>query len=725
MTTETKHGFKTMHNFRIAMNAFSLFLLLFVFTLSAQAQLQGVSTVPDEPRRPITFEDMYAMGRVSDPQVSPDGKTILYVVTWFSLENNNSNSDIYAVPFEGGEAVRLTDTPKADRHPRWSPDGKSIAFISTRENGSQIWSMLPDGSRQQRVTNISTGIDGFVWSPTGTHFLFSSQVYPDCPTDECNRIRDEQREADPVKARRISTLPYRVWNSWKDDKFSHVFAIPAAGGIAEDLTPGAFDTPPIDLGGHQDFVVSPDGREVAFVKNTDKLVAASTNNDIWLVGIDGSNPRCITTSNKGNDNQPIYSPDGRYIAYRSMARAGYEADKYDLKIYDRETGKTRTLTEGVDRSVDEVLWHKNGERLLFTAHDGPYIALFDVPAKGGDVLRVLKGVITLQYADRQSVKNLDLGTYRTDFRVHPDGKSLVFLGQRMNYPTEVMSVEYEGDRIGNMRQLTTTNAELIKTLDMPEGESFTFKSFDSVEVQGWILVPPGFDPSKKYPMIYLVHGGPQGVWGDDFHYRWNMQLFAAPGFVVAAVNCRGSVGFGQAFTDGVNGSWGGAPYKDLMKGLDHLLKNMPFIDKDRIGAAGASYGGYMMSWFLGNTTRFKALFNHAGVYDLVSMYGGTEELWFPEWEFRGTPWSNPKMYERWSPSRLAKNFKTPTYVSHGQLDFRVPVEQGMQLFSTLQRQGIESQFLYFPDEGHLVLKPKNSQLWYAEFAKWFTKHLKP
>jgi len=698
-------------------------LVSLLTTTAVWSQSQRFEFLEDEPGRPIRFEDMYAMGRVADPQISPDGKTILYVVTYFSIETNTSNSDIWAIPFEGGEAVQLTDSPKADMHPRWAPGGTSIAFISTREGSAQIWTMNTNGTDQRRLTNISTGIDGFIWSPTGTHILFSSRVYADCATDECNRLRDEAKAEDPVKARLIDKLPYRVWNYWKDDKYSHVFAMPAAGGIAVDITPGEYDTPPIDIGGRQDFVFSPDGKEVAFVRNTDSFVVGSTNNDIWLVNIDGSNLRCITTANKGNDNQPVYSPDGRYIAYRSMAREGYEADKYDLKVYDKQTGKTVILTEGVDRSVDEIIWWNNGKRLLFTAYDGPYKSLFDVPTAGGDVLRVMKGVLTFQFAHLDTVKHIDLGAFRHQFRAHPNGKSLVFIAERMNYPAEVMSVNYDENGISQVRQLSFTNEALLKELDMPEPLSFTFNSFDEAEVQGWLVVPPGFDPDKTYPMIYLVHGGPQGVWADNFHYRWNTQLFASPGFVVAAVNCRGSVGFGQEFTDGVCGDWGGAPYKDLMHGIDFLLENFPFIDKNRLGAAGASYGGYMMNWFLGNTTRFKALFSHAGVYDLVSMYGGTEELWFPEWEFRGTPWTNPEMYERWSPSRLAKNFKTPTYVSHGQYDFRVPVEQSMQLFTTLQRLGIESRFLYFPDEGHLVLKPRNSQLWYSEFHNWFTKHL--
>ncbi len=711
---------------RIPLLPFILLIPIILFTappLHAQTQVERIEMLEDDPGRPMTFEDLYAFGRVSDPQVSPDGETVLYVVTQYSIENNNSNSEIWAIDIKGEESVRLTDHPASDVNPRWSSDGESIAFISSRENGRQIWTMNPDGSGQKRLTDISTGIGSFTWTPNGSHFLYSSRVYPDCKTDACNKAREEAKENNPVKARLIEQLPYRVWNHWRDGKVSHVFAIPSAGGVPVELTPGPYDTPPIDLGGHQDFVASPDGKEVAFVKNTDEMLAASTNNDIWLVGIDGKNARCITTDNRANDNQPVYSPDGKYIAYRAMSRIGYEADKYDLKVYERASGRTWTLTEGVDRSVDEIIWSNDSRRILFTAQDGPYKSLFDVPVEGGDVLRVLKGVLELQYAHMDTVKTIELGTYRHDFRLHPDGETLVFMGERMNHPAEVMSIKYDGQRIFDIRQLTTTNAELIEEINMPAPVSFTFPSFDGVDVQGWIVAPPDFDPSKKYPMIYLVHGGPQGVWDDDFHYRWNLELFAAPGYVVVAVNCRGSVGFGQEFTDGVNGSWGGAPYKDLMAGLDFVLQEYPFIDRNRVGAAGASYGGYMMNWFLGNTGRFKALFCHAGVYDLVSMYGATEELWFPEWEFEGTPWDNPEMYEKWSPSRLAGNFKTPTYVSHGQLDFRVPVTQGMQLFTALQRQGIESRFLYFPDEGHLVLKPRNSQLWYGEFHRWFAKHL--
>jgi Tol biopolymer transport system component len=437
-------------------------LLLFTTTyLPSQTKVERVEVLDQELGRPMTFEDMYAFGRVSDPQVSPDGGTILYVVTYYSLESNKPNSDIYAIDILGENSVRLTDNAASDGQPRWSPDGSSIAFISSRESGRQIWTMNPDGSGQRRITDISTGIDAFEWTPTGTHFLYTSSVYPDCENDACNKARDEEKEKNPVKAKLIDALPYRVWNSWRDGKYSHVFAMPSAGGLPVELTPGPYDTPPIDIGGNQDFTASPDGREVAYVKNTDRMLAASTNNDIWLVNIDGTNARCITADNKANDNQPVYSPDGKYIAYRSMERAGYEADKYDLKIYERGSKRTWTLTTGVDRSVDEIIWSRDSRRILFTAQDGPYKSLFEVPVEGGDVLRVIKGVLELQYAHMDSVKIVELGTYRHDFRMHPDGETLVFIGERMNYPAEVMSIKYDGKRIHGIRQLTTTNAELL------------------------------------------------------------------------------------------------------------------------------------------------------------------------------------------------------------------------------------------------------------------------
>lgn len=698
---------------------------LVVFAVSA---LQAQTLTPsyervEEELRPITVEDMYKFGRVADPQPSPNGESVLYTVTWYDMEANKSNTDIYKVPVKGGESLRLTTDGGYDGMPRWSPDGNTIAFISSRMDGAQIWLMNPDGGDKRGLTAMPTGVDNIAWVPTGDRLLFTSNVHPECESMDCQKKMEEKLAEDP-KAMIADDLPYRVWNHWKDGKFSHVFSVPLDGGTPEDLTPGRYDTPPIDLGGNQDFTASPDGKELAYVRNTDENIAWSTNNDIWIRDFAGSHDECITKDNKANDNNPVYSPDGRYIAYRSMSRPGYEADKYDLKVYDRESKRTWILTTDFDRSVDEIIWRPDGKNILFTAWDEAYISLFEVAAEGGDIFRVLKGIVTLRYEEQGEEKTLDMGTTRRDFSILRDNETLVFTGQRMNYPTEILTAKYQGNAVRDLQQLTATNYELWKQLDMNPAQSFTFKSFDGVDVQGWIVPPPDFDPMKKYPMIYLVHGGPQGVWGDLFHYRWNAELFASPGYVVVMVNCRGSISFGQNFTDGVNQSWGGAPYKDLMTGLDYVLQSFPFIDSTRIGAAGASYGGYMMNWFLGHTNRFKAILSHAGVYDLVSMYGATEELWFPEWEFGGTPWTNPEQYEKWSPSNFVENFSTPTYVSHGQKDFRVPVTQSMQLFTALQRRGVESKFLYFPDEGHLILKPKNAKLWYDEFHAWFEKHLK-
>ncbi len=676
----------------------------------------------EQPLRPMTFADMFSFGRVSDPQVSPDGKFICYVVTNYNMEDNSSNSDIYRVPLAGGTPLRLTTSPKSDAHPRWSPDGTTIAFISSRTGKPQVWLMNSDGTNQRQLTFLSTGAEGVEWSPVGTHLVFASTVYPDCPDDECNRKRDEARAQSHVKARIITSLPYRVWNHWRDDKVSHVFVVPVHGGAPRDVTPGPYDSPPIDLGGHPDYAVSPDGLEIAFVRNTSSMLAASTNNDIFIVNIDGGKPVCITKSNKANDNNPVYSPDGRYIAYRAMARPGYESDKYSLMVYDRKKKVTINLTDGVDRSVAEIIWSRDGKNIFFSAEEEGYRALFQVPVNGGDVLRLLKGVVQITFVQDQTT--LDLGTYRTNFQIAPDGKTFVFLGQRMNYPPEVMSMLYDGTKVTDFRQVTFTNDALLRQLDRPAPESFTFKGARNTKVQGWLLRPPGFEEGKKYPMLFLVHGGPQGAWRDYFHYRWNLLLFSSWGYVVVAINPRGSVGFGQKFTDDIRGDWGGKPYQDLMKGLDYVLKKYKFIDKKRIGAAGASYGGYMMNWFLGHTKRFKAIVSHAGVYNLVSMYGATEELWFPEWEFRGTPWTNPKMYAKWSPHRFAAKFSTPTLVSAGELDFRVPVTQSMELFTSLQRRKIPSKFLYFPDEGHLILKPQNARFWYSEVRKWFDKYLK-
>ncbi|MDZ7261759.1 MAG: S9 family peptidase [candidate division KSB1 bacterium] len=652
---------------------------------------------------PITVEDLFALGRVSDPQISPDGKWVAYSVTYYSMETNKSNSDIWLVPLAGGEPRQLTTSPKADHTPRFSPDGQTIAFISAREETPQIYLIPMSGGEATKLSNISTGASGVIWSPDGNYLAFTSEVYPDLKTDEENKKRDEEKEKSLVKARIIDHLLFRHWNRWRDDKRSHVFVMKATGGQAWDVTPGDYDTPPISLGGRQDYVFSPDSKEIAFVRNTDPVVAISTNNDIFIVPVtEGSlqlEPKRIT-ENKGNDNSPVYSPDGRYLAYKAMARPGFEADEYDLILYERATGKRTNLTQKFDRSVDEFVFSPRGDKIYFTAEDQGRHGIYALSIK------------------TEAVTKLIGEHYNTNLRLDPKGETLVFTRQSIRLPNEVFKAYVKGQKLV---QLTYTNKERLAKLDMNPVEDFWFDSFDGTRIHGLMVKPPQFDPNKKYPLIYLIHGGPQGAWGDNFHYRWNAQMFAAPGYVVAMVNFRGSSGYGQAFCDAVSKNWGGGPYQDLMAGLDYLLKTYDFIDPEKLAAAGASYGGFMIDWIAGHTDRFKVLVSHDGVFDQRSMYGSTEELWFPEWEFNGTPYENPELYEKWSPSYFVKNFKTPTLVIHGENDFRVPVTQGIQMFTALQRMGVPSRFLYFPDEDHFVTKPQNARLWWQTVHEWIAE----
>ena len=676
-----------------------------VFLIVWVALLTGVALAGE--KQPISFDDFISLGRVTDPQVSPDGKTVAYVVTYYSKAQNTSNSDVYLISIDGGVPRQLTTSPEADYNPRWSPDGKSIAFISGRGGEEQIWTIPADGGEAIQLSRISTGASGVIWSPDGKYLAFASDVYPDCPDDDCNRKRNEERAASKVKARLITHLFYRFWNHWLDDQRSHVFIIPASSvparsGPAQDVTPGDYDCPPLDLGSDQDYVFSPDGKEICFVRNTDPVVATSTNNDLFVVPVAGGEIKRIT-ENRANDNSPRYSPDGRYIAYRAMARPGYEADRYQLMLYDRHSGQVVSLTKDFDRSVGDIVWAPDGSRIYFTAEDQGYAAIFTVGIKGGEV------------------RNLTGKSYNSNLRITPDGKTLMFARQAIHHPLDLWRMDADGK---NERPITAVNAALLAQLEMNPAEEFWFEGAEDEKVHGFLLKPSQFDPQKKYPMVYLIHGGPQSMWADNFHYRWNAEMFAAPGYVVAMVNFHGSSGYGQEFTDAISGDWGGAPFEDLMKGCDYLLEKHSFIDDERVVAAGGSYGGYMVNWIAGHTDRFKCLVSHASLFNLVSFYGATEELWFPEWDFRGTPWTNPKMYAKWSPSSYVQNFKTPMLVIHSENDFRTPVTQGFELFTALQRMGVPSKLLYFPDEDHFVTKPQNAELWWRTVHEWLAQYLK-
>lgn len=681
------------------MRRFAIFSLGILLGLGISA-VEGVGA----EKRPLSFQDFIRIKRVSDPQISPDGTQLAYVVTEMNLDNNGGNSDIWLVPIEGGDARKLTSSPGADSHPRWSPNGKTLAFISSRSGKPQVWLLNLQGGEARQLTDLAAGAAGVEWSPTGTHLAFTSSVFPDSPDERSNAQRLKAQAEDPVKAQVFSELLFRHWNSWRNGQRSHLFVIPVSGGAAVDISPGDYDVPPISLGSAQDFTFSPDGGEITFARNIDPdlRMGLGTNNDLFSNSLSGDRLKRITL-NKANDNGPVYSPDGRYLAYRAMLRPGFEADRYQLMLRDLESGSIRSLTANEDFSVQDIIWSPDSSRLYATYQNRAWDGLVELELRENAPVRSVM--------DRRIIGSPSLTS---------DGTTLVFLSQTVHHPPEIYAWRLNEERL---TQITHTNDSLLERLEMNPLEDFEFTGAGGDRVHGLLVKPPGFDPERKYPLVMLIHGGPQGAWRDTFHFRWNAQMFAAPGWVVAMINFHGSTGYGQEFTDSISGDWGGKPYEDLEKGLDVLLEQYPFIDKERLGAAGASYGGYMIDWIEGHSDRYRCLISHAGVYDLRSMHGATEELWFPEWEFRGTPWTNPDLYRKWSPSVFVSEFKTPCLVIHGQLDFRVPVTQGFQFFTALQRRNVPSKLLYFPDEGHFILKPRNAELWWRVMLEWLSAYL--
>jgi dipeptidyl aminopeptidase/acylaminoacyl peptidase len=718
--------------------------------LAGTAFAQTPSPSPSA-KHPFTFEDMMALKRVGAPVPSPDGKWVVFDCVHVDLAANTKISHLWIVPASGPAAAgrRLNPTPNHEERPRFSPDGKRLIWTSKATDPTQIWMCdFDSGSgalveKPHQVTSISTGADGAIWSPDGKNIVFVSSVYPDCKDDACNKQRDEELKKGKVKAKIFTRLFYRHWNAFTEFKRSHLFVISAdaradrsadilsAGqaGVSpaeseapgetpgvptgkmpvlqpRDLTPGDHDVPSFSLGGQDMYAISPDGQEVAYTSNIDEVEATSTNNEIFVVPIGGpaTAGKKISTS-PGADTTPLYSPDGKYLAWRSQARAGFEADKWRLLVQDRQSGEIRDLTEKFDRSVGSFTWMSDVSNggLFFAAEDhgeAPIYALFldrSVPTPGPRL-----------HAD--------------DLAWDQNTSRLFFTRMSIAAPNEVWALDLSGESLGGTvspKQLTHMNDALLLQIDMQPLESFTFKGANNDDVQGFMVKPPGFDPNKKYPLKFLIHGGPQGAWGNEWTYRWNAELFAASGsYVVVMINFHGSTGYGQKFTDSISGDWGGKPYVDLMKGLDYVEKTYPFIDKNREAALGASYGGYMANWLLGHTNRFKCIVSHDGMFNAESAYGITEELWFPNWEFGGPPWKKRDVYRKWSPHEYAANFKTPTLVVHGQLDYRLDVSQGFDLFTTLQILKVPSKMLYFPDEGHWVLKPQNSRLWYKTVNDW-------
>jgi dipeptidyl aminopeptidase/acylaminoacyl peptidase len=669
------------------------FALILVAGLAAPAEAQQ--------QRPMTAQDLWSMGRVGAPAVSPDGRNVVYTVTHYDLETDRGRTHLWLVPVAGGEPRQLTHGDASASSPAWSPDGRSIAFVTARgDDGRQIWLMPAAGGEARQLTRVEGGASGPVWSPDGSLMAFTSRIWVegDEGGDRLRRLAESRSSALVY-----DELMYRHWDTWTDGRRSHVFAVDPATGEARDLTPGPYDTPPIGLGGFHDYDLSQDGTELAFVRNVDVPTAVGTGNNVWLVPTGGGDPTRLSTGD-GNDVSPRYSPDGRWIAWLSQARPGFEADRAVLVLHDRQSGAQRPLTGAFDGSVSSFQWSPDSRTIFFNAQDEVNVRIYRVALRDGTV-RPVTG-----------------GAFDGAFDLVGNGSQLVVARQHAHRPTELVVVD---DRGRERRRLTRVNDALVSQLALQPLETFWHAGADGARVQSFMVKPPDFDPSRKYPVVFLVHGGPQGAWSDNFHYRWNYNMFASPGYVVIAPNPRGSTGFGQQFTDEISRDWGGRVYTDLMMALDHALAEYPFLDGDRVAAAGASYGGYMMNWFQARAgDRFRTLINHAGVFDLRSMYGATEELWFPEWEFGGPPWEAPEDYQRWNPALEVERWRTPMLIIHGQLDYRVPVEQGLGAFTALRRQDVPARLLYFPDEGHWILRPANALVWWETVYEWLDRWLR-
>jgi len=662
--------------------------------LALAASLAPVSGLTAQ-KRAITFEDYISLPVVGDPQLSPDGKWIAYAVATPSLQENRGISRVWLAEVATGQTRQLTQGPGSDRSPRWSPDGKWLAFIGSRQNGSQIWVLGLTAGEARRVSNLSDGVDEFIWKPDGSGFLAVSDIkWPE-------KQEIDARNGDyPTDAKIWTELLYRHWDDWRAGKRQHVFSIALADGAAKDLTPVDHDAPTIATSGDGDFAMSPDGKEVAVAMHGDDIVATNTNVDIFVLGPDAQGMHNVTASSPGAENTPRFSPDGKWLSYVSMARANFEADRQRLMLLPRTAGVAGgpavEASAGWDLSVGSYTWCPDSKCVLVVVEERGRENIYKIAVPGFARTRLVTGGAN------------------TNPTLAADGKTLVYLHQSNTQPAEVWVAG---------KALTHHTDAQVAALDLPPLEEFGFVGAKGDSVFGWTQKPPAFDPKKRYPVIYLLHGGPQTSFIDLWHARWNYQMFAARGYVVAAVNRHGSTGYGQQFTDDVSQHWGDWPYEDLMRGLD-VVNRLPYVDSTRACAAGASYGGFMIYWIAGHTNRFKCLVAHDGVFNPVSMGGSTEELWFVNWELGGTPYASRDMYEKWSPLNYVKNWKTPMLIVHSQQDFRVDISEGYQAFTALRQLGIPAKFLSFPDEGHWILKPRNRRIWWGVVQDWIDQYLK-
>jgi dipeptidyl aminopeptidase/acylaminoacyl peptidase len=665
--------------------------------------------------QPFSVRDLQAVDRITDPQVAPDGKFVVFVVRETDLEANLGRTDLWIVSTDGTGLRRLTSHPESDSNPRWGPDGRTIWFLSSRSGSSQVWRIAVDGGEAAQMTNEPLDVGNLVVAPDGQHIAYTMEVFPDDKTVQDTKVRLEKLEKRKATGRVYESLFVRHWDAWEDGRRSHLFV----KHVRKDFTPYDrlsmtvrsvdvmkgmdADTPSQPFGGPEEIAFTPDSTGIVFTaKNVGREEAWSTNFDLYYAPANAERaPRCLTGDNQAWDSHPVFSPDGKTLAYLAMSRPGYEADQFRIVLRDWPDGSPRVLAPKWDRSASALGWSGDGTSLYAIAGNVGQESLFAFDSKSGDVRTIIRE-----------------GTVHA---ISPIGNQIVYSLSTLRSPAHLYSVRNDGTHV---RELTPFLPG-VGFAQMGDYEQFSFAGWNDETVYAYVVKPVGFEAGKKYPVAFLIHGGPQGSYGNVFHYRWNPQAYAGAGYAVVMVDFHGSTGYGQAFCDSIRGDWGGKPLVDLQKGLAAALSRYPWMDGDRVGALGASFGGYMVNWIAGRwPDRFRCLVNHDGSLDERLAYFDTEELWFPEWDHKGTPWDNPAGYEDQNPLRFVDRWKTPMLVIHGGLDFRVPLTQGLSTFNALQRRGIASKLLYFPDENHWVLKPHNSILWHETVIAWLDQWLK-
>lgn len=665
---------------------FAAFLIVFSFSFLYSAE-----------KRAFTIEDLYRLKNVGSLALSPDGSRLAFVVTEYFLKEGKSNSDIYLMDLKTQRITRLTYNEKADYSPFWSKDGEYLYFISTRKNGPQIWRMNVRGGEPERITSFYTGISMPVITSDGRIFFVSS-VFPECGADsKCNKKLSEKLKKGPVQAHLATSLLYRHWDHYRDFKYKHIFFMDNSGKIKE-ITEGKHDFPPFSLDGHRGYDISPDGKYMVYEAKLVKHPESSTNFDLYIMDLATGKSKCITCENKAWDGHPRFSPDGRYIAYIMQKVPGYESDKFRLAVYDTKTGSKKVLTENYDNWVDDFVWAPDSRTIYFKVEERAHYPIYKIDIISGNMKKLL---------DAKAIR---------EFEVTPDGRELILTRTSVKEPVEVWRYEISG----KFKRITFFNKKVEDEVDIRPAEEHWVRGVDGAKIHLFIIKPHKFDPAKKYPLILNVHGGPQQMWADSFRGDW--QIYPGAGYIVAYANPHGSPGYGQKFVEAISGDWGGKVMKDIMKVTDYLA-SLSYVDANRMGAMGWSWGGYAMMWLEGHTTRFKALAAMMGVYNLRAMYSSTEELWFPEWDLRGAPWENPRDYKKFSPSNYVKNFKTPCLIITGEKDYRVPYTQSLQFFTDLQKMGVPSMLIIFKNDGHWPNYVKSMPVYYNAHLEWFHKYL--